>query len=239
MSIDEKALKIIEDQLSDDSKTGEFISYREIIEAYEAAKAKSVMGGASPQLTDAMLDALEVRGSVARAMEETPPATDRPAEPTELNPCPFCGGQPKVIDGRGRMWPPFQVKCVGRIGGQPCKAEVWPSNTRQQAIDAWNSRSPATQQPFDEKVMQEALTLMLDDYGNERNWQKLRGYEMASIAAKHYSPYLRQTAPVSLKKCINAMAKVDRDDVGSSLPDAEYAPYAKVVLDAAGVDYVG
>lgn len=47
----------------------------------------------------------------------------------------------------------------------------------------------------DAKALEEVLTLKLDDYGNERGWQKMRSYEMADIAAKHYAPYLHAHHP--------------------------------------------
>lgn len=53
---------------------------------------------------------------------------------TPLKPCPFCAQTPKMLDGTGRNYPPFQVICT------TCLAKLWPSVTREEATTAWNTR---------------------------------------------------------------------------------------------------
>lgn len=49
---------------------------------------------------------------------------------TELKPCPFCGGEAKVIESKGLYW----VACM------KCCASADVIDDRDKAIEAWNRR---------------------------------------------------------------------------------------------------
>lgn len=67
--------------------------------------------------------------------------TTHPQLDTPLLPCPFCGGSPKLRDlSGGRRFPPFDVICTGKIGDAECQCHLWPAETAEQAIAAWNTR---------------------------------------------------------------------------------------------------
>ena len=50
---------------------------------------------------------------------------------TELLPCPFCGGEARIVTAVGESW----VLC------NKCKATTEAHTSRQFAIDAWNRRA--------------------------------------------------------------------------------------------------
>lgn len=65
--------------------------------------------------------------------------------------------------------------------------------------------------------------------------QTQEDYEIWQAARDHYAPNL--TEKEALEKAIKAMAEVDRDDVGSSLPELNYFVYARAALRAVGVRF--
>jgi hypothetical protein len=54
----------------------------------------------------------------------------------ELKPCPFCGGEAKVIDAGIEVW----VECTN----EKCKCIRYFKGTRKEAYKAWNTRATPT-----------------------------------------------------------------------------------------------
>lgn len=52
---------------------------------------------------------------------------------TELRPCPFCGGEAKLVRANNSWHKVICCKCTGSAGS-------WRTVTRQEAIEAWNRR---------------------------------------------------------------------------------------------------
>ena len=53
-----------------------------------------------------------------------------------IKPCPFCGGEAKVIKRTTAQWYTWQVAC------KKCKAQTWEHYaTMKGAIEAWNRRT--------------------------------------------------------------------------------------------------
>lgn len=50
--------------------------------------------------------------------------------------CPFCGTMPILRDKSGHRAPPFDIICT------ECQCCLWPSRTAEDAIKAWNARTP-------------------------------------------------------------------------------------------------
>ena len=55
----------------------------------------------------------------------------------DLKPCPFCGTMPVIhcVDATYDTW---YIECV--YGGCSCKPETWYYDTKEEAIEAWNTR---------------------------------------------------------------------------------------------------
>ena len=66
---------------------------------------------------------------------------------TELKPCPFCGGQAKIIEHEGlvdNITDGYQVQCMtcfSSNSGASCKAGFSKDKARYEAVKLWNNRA--------------------------------------------------------------------------------------------------
>lgn len=59
----------------------------------------------------------------------------------ELKPCPFCGGEAKVITGSCWLWQ-HAVECKDCGANTGYKSGISPSVAKNKAVEAWNRREP-------------------------------------------------------------------------------------------------
>ena len=70
---------------------------------------------------------------------------------SELKPCPFCGGEARLVDRRkqcvvspGVYEVPWMVECSNRRTCPALMLTTWPYATEEEAIEAWNTRAERT-----------------------------------------------------------------------------------------------
>lgn len=108
--------------------------------------------------------------------------TDTPTPPPPLMPCPFCGGAATVYDGKHNRAPRFSVGC------KECSFEIWPNDSRDQAIEIWDTRPSSNPRDSDMAVVREALS----------DWLELEITKRAYMADERSIRIIRDRIPVAI-----------------------------------------